>query len=150
MCLEHTFTRNRFFSSSFFFFLPPTPTHLLGDQNRSSKVTLTSPLGLQADVSPPWDEAGGGPPHSRTAKHGVPWPIYDTFEGRLHCRHFRKQVAESLTCSMASCSHSRGYFELFIWPTNFFVINFNAIAMLYHIHSILYTSYISHTDHMTI
>lgn len=60
MCLEHTFTHNRFFFSFLFFFLllqlPLTPSvHSLplGDQNRSSRATLTRLPGLRGDVSPP-------------------------------------------------------------------------------------------------
>ncbi|KAG7214775.1 hypothetical protein INR49_010667 [Caranx melampygus] len=59
-----------------------------GFTNRSSKATLTSTPGLQDDVSPPWDRAGAGPPQQPR----VPLPIYDTYEGRLHYRHFRNQV----------------------------------------------------------
>lgn len=67
----------------------PTYSSPLCDQNRSSKVTLTSTLGLQGDVSPPWDGAIGGPPQQAGAL-SVLRPIYDTYRGRLHCKHLRK------------------------------------------------------------
>lgn len=51
---------------SFFSWLPPKhcSLSLLHSKTRieAAKWHLTSPMGLQADVSPPWDETAGGPP----------------------------------------------------------------------------------------
>lgn len=55
-------------------------------------MTLTSPLGLHADISPPLDRTGG-PPIKVSSKPRVPRPIYDTFKSRLCC----KQVTKSYT-----------------------------------------------------
>ena len=143
MCLEHTFARLQQVLL-FFFWLPlkhsPTHSSPLGDENRSNGATLTSPLGLQADVSPPWDEAGGGPPQQPT-KPRVPRPIYDTFKQRLHCRHFRRQVAESWTCCMASCFHLRVYLCLFVLPTDLSALWVWLLCCSSHTHIIFRTNH---------
>lgn len=91
----------------FFVFLPPklsaTYSSSLWDRNRSSKVTLTSPLGLHADISPPLHRAGG-PPIKVSSKPRVPRPIYDTFKSRLCCKQVTKSYTSLLPATFTSPS----------------------------------------------
>lgn len=96
MCLEHTFAWNRFF------FFPPdshsnthplTPLHL-ATRIEAARRHWRAHWACRLTLAHPGMRLVGDHP-SRRAKPRVPRPIYDTYKGRLHCSHFRKQVAES-------------------------------------------------------
>ena len=94
-----------------------TPLHL-ATRIEAAKRHWRAHWACKLTLAHPGFGAGGGPPQ-QTAKPRVPGPIYDTYKGRLHCRHFRRQVAESWTCYFTSCFHTSVYFLIVYYPNKF-------------------------------
>lgn len=133
MCLEHTFTGNRFFFICFDSHsntYPLTPLHLATRIEAAKRhwrahwacrLTLAHPgLGLVEDHP------------SRLLSPGCLDQFMTPTRGRggQHCRHFRRQVAESWTCFCASCLHTSVYFLIVYYPDKFSVTILSVIAML--------------------